>query len=83
MKRIKALFVLLLCWLSVLTIANAEITEATKLSELFPDPVLAQQIAARLRVDKNSLVTQDQLNNITTFGINNHSDWRYQRDYIA
>ena len=81
MKRIKALFVLLLCWLSVLTIANAEITEATKLSELFPDTVLAQQIAARLRVDKNSLVTQDQLNNITTFGINNHSDWKGVKDW--
>ena len=81
MKRFKALFVLLLCWLSVLTIANAEITEATKLSELFPDAVLAQQIAARLGVDKNSLVTQDQLNNITTFGINNHSDWEGVKDW--
>lgn len=81
MKRVKALFVLLLCWLSALTVAKAEITEATILSALFPDAILAQQIASRLGIDKNSLVTQEQLNSITTFGINNHSDWKGVKDW--
>lgn len=81
MKRVKTLFVLLLCWLSVLTVAKAEIMEPTKVSELFPDTVFAQQISFQLGINVSDSVTQEQLNRITTLNINRSSGWNGVEDW--
>lgn len=76
MKRIKTLFVFLLCWMSVITSAKAEITEDTKISVLFPDAKLAQTIANIITEgDVNAEVTQQMLDAIYGLSIQDCDNW--------
>lgn len=64
MKKIIVMFALLFCGLSMFSMVGAEIDTPARIAEVFPDTMLAQEIASILGKETDEYVTQTDLNTI-------------------